>query len=116
MICYFQEGLKPFFKIEIKQQNRESMNFEEMMQKTINVEANAGLRSNTMVRNLYIYCPRGHRPFNSTASKVKTKGTTVKNSHPEEPKVKEVKSPHPKLRRQASLLNKPARKKKEEAP
>ena len=49
MICYFQKDLKPFIKIEIKQQDRESMDFKEIVQKAVNVEAKAGLRSSTMV-------------------------------------------------------------------
>ena len=49
MIYYFWEGFKLSIKIEIKQQNRESVNFEEIVQKTINVEAKAGLKSSIMV-------------------------------------------------------------------
>ena len=72
MICYFQEGLKPSIKVEMEQQDRESVNFEEMVQKAINVEARAGLRSTTMVQNSDICCPRGHRLSNNTTSKVQT--------------------------------------------
>ena len=32
MICYFRKGLKPSIKIEMEQQIRESIDFEEMMQ------------------------------------------------------------------------------------
>ena len=90
MICYFREGLKPSIKVEMEQQDRESMDFEEMVQRAVNAKSKAGPRSNTMVRNSDICCPRGHRPFNSTASKVQTQGITTKDSHPEEPKVKET--------------------------
>ena len=31
MICYFREGLKPSIKVEIEQQDRESIDFEEMV-------------------------------------------------------------------------------------
>ena len=48
------------------------MDFEEMMQKTVNAEAKAGLRSSAMVRDSDIRCPRGHRLSNNTASKVQT--------------------------------------------
>ena len=95
MIYYFWEGLKPSIKVEIEQQDRESIDFEEMMQKTVNAESKAGLKSSTMVRDSDIHCPRGHRPSNSTASKVQTQGTTTKNSHPEELKVKETKPTPP---------------------
>ena len=62
-----------------------------MVQMAVNIEAKAGLRSSTIVRNLDTHCPRGQRPSNSTASKMQTKGTTIKDFHPEEPKVKEAK-------------------------
>ena len=68
------------------------MNFEEMVQKAINVKAKAGLRSSIMVRDSGIHCPKGHRPSNSIALKVQTQGSTAKDSHQEKPKVKEVKS------------------------
>ena len=110
MICYFWEGHKPSIKVEIEQQDWESMDFEEMVQKAVNAESKAGLRSNTMVRNSDICCPRGHRPSNSTASKVQTQGITTKDSHPEEPKVKEIR-PTP-SRAEASKPSKQARKKK----
>ena len=92
MICYFREGLKPSIKVEMKQQDRKAIDFEEMVQRAVNVEAKASLRSSAMVRDSDIYCPQGHRPSNSTVSKVQTQGTTAKDSHQEEPKVKEVKS------------------------
>ena len=66
------------------------MNFEEMMQKVVNVEIKAGLRSSTMVQNSDICCPRGYRLFNSTSLKMQTQGITIKDSHPEEPKIKEA--------------------------
>ena len=72
----------------MEQQNWESMDFEEMVKSAVNVEAKAGLRSSTMVRDLNIRCSRGHRPSNNTAAKLQTQGT--KDSHPKEPKVKEV--------------------------
>ena len=64
-----------------------------MVQKTVNVEAKAGLRSTTMVRDLDICCPWGHRPSNNTISKVQTQGTAIKDfSRPEKPKTKDLKS------------------------
>ena len=84
------------------------MDFEEMVQKAVNVESKAGLRSSTMVRDSDIRCPRGHRSSNSTAAKMQTQGT--KDSHPEEPKVKETR-PAP-SRAEASKPFEQARKKK----
>ena len=70
MICYFREGLKPSIKVEMEQQDQESMDFEEMVQRAVNVEAKVGLRSSTMVRELDARCPRGHRPSYNTSSKM----------------------------------------------
>ena len=72
MICYFQDGLKLSIKIEMEQQDRESIDFKEIVQKVVNAESKAGLRSSTMVRDSDIHCSRGHRPSNNTASKVQT--------------------------------------------
>ena len=91
IICYFWEGLKPFIKVKIKQQDWEAMDFEEMVQKVVNVETKAGLRSSAMVRDSDIRCFRGHYPFNSTASKVQTQGTSAKKPRPEESRTKEAK-------------------------
>ena len=74
------------------------------------MESKVSLRFNTMVQNLDIHCRRGHRPSNSTASKVQTQRTTTKNSHLEEPKVKKIR---PTLSRaEASKPSKQARKEK----
>ena len=59
-----------------------------MVQKTVNAESKAGLRSSTMVRDSDIRCPRGHCSFNSTAAKVQTQGT--KDSQAEELKLKKT--------------------------
>ena len=90
MICYFREGLKPSIKVEMEQQDRESMDFEEMVQRAVNAEAKADLRSSTMVRDLDARCPKGHRPFHNTSSKVKTQGSND-SSRFEEPKPKNPK-------------------------
>ena len=92
MICYFWEGLKPFIKVEIEQQDQEFINFEEMVQRIVNAEAKAGLRSSTMVQNLNICCSRGHRLSYNTSLKVKTQGTTAKEPRTKEFRPKEAKS------------------------
>ena len=92
----------------MEQQDRESMDFEEMVQRAVNAEAKAGLRSSSMVRDSDIRCPRGHRPSNSTAAKVQTQGT--KDSHPEEPKAKETRPAS--SRAEASEPSEQARKEK----
>ena len=89
MIYYFRKGLKPSIKVEIEKQDRETMDFEKMVQRVVNAEAKAGLRSSAIVRDSDIRCPRGHRSSNSTASKVQTQGTSAKG--PEESRTKEAK-------------------------
>ena len=90
MICYFREGFKPSIKVKIEQQDQKSINFEEMIQKAVNTEAKAGLRSSTMFWNSDIRYSRDYRPSNNIASKVQTQGITTKDSHPEEPKIKKA--------------------------
>ena len=76
----------------MKQQNRESVNFEEMVQRAINAKAKAGLRSTIMVRDSDIYCPQGYCPSNNTVSKVQTQGTAIKDSsHLEKSRTKDPK-------------------------
>ena len=42
IICYFREGLKPSIKVEMEQQNQESMDFEQMVKRAVNAEAKVG--------------------------------------------------------------------------
>ena len=67
------------------------MDFEEMVQRAVNVETKAGLRSSAIVQDLDIRCPQDHRLSNSTASKVQIKGTSTKEPRPEESRTKEAK-------------------------
>ena len=66
------------------------MNFEEMVQRAVNIEAKAGLKSSTMVRDLDACCPRGHRLSHNTSSKVQTQGSKD-SSRSEEAKPKDPK-------------------------
>ena len=91
MICYFRESLKPSIKVEIEQQDRESINFKEMVQRAVNAEAKAGLRSSTMVWESDTCCPRGHRPSYNISSKMQTQETTAKKLRTEESRPKEAK-------------------------
>ena len=91
MIRYFREGLKPSIKVEMEQQDRALTSFKEMVQKAVNAEAKAGLRSSIMVRDVDSRCPRGHRPSQNTSTKVQTQGSTAKKSKPEEFRPKESK-------------------------
>ena len=91
MICYFREGLKPSIKVEIEQQDRESMDFEEIVQRTVNAEAKADLRSSIMVRESDARCPRGYYPSHNTSLKVQTQETTAKEPRTKESRPKEAK-------------------------
>ena len=72
MICYFQEGLKSSIKVKIEQQDRASTSFEEIVQKAVNTEAKARLRSSTMVWDSDARCSRGHRLSHNTFLKMQT--------------------------------------------
>ena len=62
-----------------------------MVQRAVNAEAKAGLRSSTMVRDSDARCPRGHRPSHNTSLKVQTQGSKD-SSRPKETKPKDPKS------------------------
>ena len=79
MICYFWESLKPSIKVEIGQQDRESINFEEMVQKAINAEAKASLKSTIMIQDSEICCFQGYCSSNNIAPKMQTQETTAKD-------------------------------------
>ena len=92
MICYFWKGLKPSIKVKMEQQDRKSMDFEEIVQRAVNAEAKAGLRSSTIVWESDARCPRGHCPSHNISSKVQTQGTTAKEPRSEQLKPKDPKS------------------------
>ena len=63
-----------------------------MVQKIVNVEAKAGLRSSIMVYDLDAHCPRSHRLSHNTFSKVQTQGSNNKDIFcSKEPKPKDLK-------------------------
>ena len=110
MICYFREGFKPSIKVEIEQNDRDSIDLEEMLERAVNAEAKAGLRSSIMVRDLNYRCSRGYRLSYNTFSKVQPKGYSYKNSlRSKEPKSKDLK-PAPSRDNEAELAKKKARK------
>ena len=93
MIYYFQENLKLFIKIKIEQQNRKSVNFEKLIQKSVNAKAIAGLKSIIMVQDSDLCCSQGHCLSNSITSKMQTEKITTKDfSRPQKLKIKDLKS------------------------
>ena len=75
----------------MEQQDRKSVNFEEIVQRAVNAKAKAGLRSNTIIRDSDIHCPKSYHPSKNTAVKVQTQGTIVKDSYPKKTKTKDPK-------------------------
>ena len=84
----------------MEQQDRESTNFEEMVQRAVNAEAKVGLKSSTIVQDSDIHCSRNHRPSNSIVSKVQTQETSAKEPCPKQSRPKEAKP----AKRKASAL------------
>ena len=63
------------------------------MQRAINAEAKAALKSSTMIRDLDIYCSRDYLFSNNTFSTVQNQGIIAKDfSRPKKPKTKDLKS------------------------
>ena len=62
-----------------------------MVQKAVNVEVKANLRSSTMIWDLDTHCFRGYRPSHNTSLKVQTQGSKDL-SHSKETKLKDPKS------------------------
>lgn len=62
-----------------------------MIQRAVNVKTKASLRSNIMVQNSNIYCPKSYCFFNNTTAKVQIQRTAIKDSGPKKPKTKDLK-------------------------
>ena len=62
-----------------------------MVQRTVNAEAKAGLKSSAMIQDSDIRCPQGHRPSNNTTSKMQTQGSSAKEPRPKKSRPKEAK-------------------------
>ena len=61
------------------------------MQKAVNVEAKAGLKSSIMIQDADSHCSRGHRPSQNTSAKVQIQGSTAKKSKLKESRPKDSK-------------------------
>ena len=62
-----------------------------MVQRIVNVEARADLRSSIMIQDTDSHCPRGDLPSQNTSAKMQTQDSTAKESKPEKSKPKEKK-------------------------
>ena len=97
MINYFREGLKPSIWAKIEQHGRKLDSFEDKIQKAVDAEAKAALRSHSTAYETDQYYPQGTRPANSTAAK--SQSSPMKDPRVEESKARtqEATSPyHPK--------------------
>ena len=81
----------------MEQQDRASTSFKEIIQRAVNAEAKAGLKSSIMIQDLDPRYPRGHRPSHNISSKVQTQGTTAKKPRTEKSRPKEAKSVNGKI-------------------
>ena len=93
------------------------MDFKERVQRAVNAEAKAGLKSSTMIRKSDARCPRGYRLSHNTSSKVQTQETTAKDPHTKESRLKEGKStngkaPAPPRSNEPAKLNREKKKQK----
>ena len=75
MVRYFERGLKPSIKAEIDQNNIQLVDYEELVAKTIRVEAKAGLRPSFYLRKTNENHLQGNRPVYTTVYKVQMQGT-----------------------------------------
>ena len=62
-----------------------------MVQRLVNVEAKAGLKSNIIIQNADFRNPRGYCPSQNIFIKVQTQGLTAKKFKPKEFKSKDLK-------------------------
>ena len=84
MIRYFREGLKPSVRAEMEQRSRKLDNFEELVQKTVDVEAKAALQPRFATRETDQHYPQGTRLANSTNTK--SQGSPIRDPRVEKPK------------------------------
>ena len=83
------------------------------MQRIVNAEAKAGLKLSTIVRNLDIYCFKGHHLIHNTSSKVQTQGSNNKGFFCfEKPKPKDLKPAPPRDNAVAEPVKKKDKKNK----
>ena len=67
------------------------MNFKDMVQRAVNAKYKAVLKSSTRVRDSDACCAWGHRPSHITLVKIQTQGFNIKESKPEESRLKKLK-------------------------
>ena len=84
MLRYFQESLKPSILAELEHRDLELESFDQMVKKTVDVEAKSTLRPRFSTKEMDQNCPRGSQTANSTVAK--SQGSVMKDPRTEEPK------------------------------
>ena len=70
ILCYFQESLKLSIKVKIEKQDQALISFEELVQRAVNAEVKAGLRSSIIIRDSDAHYVKGHCPLYNNSSKM----------------------------------------------
>ena len=74
MVRYFEEDLKPSIKAEIDWDDSQLIDYKELVAKAVRVEAKAGLRPCSYMRETDLSYLQGNWPAHTTAHKVQTQG------------------------------------------
>ena len=69
LIRFFREGLKPWIKAQIEQRGRKLDSWKQLIEKTIEAEAKAGLQPFFIFREMDQRCLQGNRPAHTTVAK-----------------------------------------------
>ena len=83
MIWYFQEGLGPLVRVEMKQRGQELDSFKELVKKAVDAKAKAAFQPRFYACKTDQHCLWGNRP---SAAKTSTQGQPMKDPRVEKPK------------------------------
>ena len=62
MIWYFQEGLRPSIQAQLDVKDQDLDFWDEVVDKTVDVEAKTNLQAPSRTREMDSWCPQGQRP------------------------------------------------------
>ena len=85
MLRYFREGLKLSVLAELEYQDLELKSFNQIVKKTINIEAKSALWPCSSTKEMDINCSQGNWLVNSTIAK--SQGSAMKDPRVEESKI-----------------------------
>ena len=84
MICYFRKDLKPSVWAKMEQRGRKLDRFEKVVQKAVDVEANAAFWPRSYICNTNQYYLQDSHPAYSTTDKILSQGHQIKDLQVEE--------------------------------